>query len=224
MPRQRWCAPRPIWAEARRCSPRGSPRSKTSISFGPIDLSAQAKVEALQAALAQSRAPLGRVGDIQMQRASVAASRAALDMAEWRLAQRRVSRAGGWARGRRSRPPGRNHGSGRASRIAAASRQHLRAVLCSGSGDLATVHHGDLVTLACDGCPADLSATISFVSPQAEYTPPLIYSEFEQVQAGVPDRSPAAAGPGSQLNPGEPMEVRPVPPPNANTIREPALQ
>jgi HlyD family secretion protein len=31
-----------------------------------------------------------------------------------------------------------------------------------------TVHLSDPVALACDGCPADLPATISFISPQAE--------------------------------------------------------
>jgi HlyD family secretion protein len=74
---------------------------------------------------------------------------------------------------------------------------------------VSTVHRGDRVTLACDGCPADLTATISFVSPQAEYTPPLIYSESSKgklvfLVEALPRPDQAAS-----LNPGEPMEVRP---------------
>ena len=93
--------------------------------------SAQAKVAALQAALAQSRAPMGRDEEIQAQRKAVAAL--ARRAGHGRVAARATARcrAGWWARRRRSRPPGRNHGGGRAGRIAAAARQYLRAVFCS---------------------------------------------------------------------------------------------
>jgi len=75
---------------------------------------------------------------------------------------------------------------------------------------LATVHRGDAVMLGCDSCPSDLSGTVSFVSPQAEYTPPVIYSEESRgklvfmIEARPPrDRA-------SLLNPGQPVTVRPV--------------
>ena len=32
------------------------------------------------------------------------------------------------------------------------------------------------VTIHCDGCAADVSAKITYVSSEAEYTPPVIYS------------------------------------------------
>ena len=35
---------------------------------------------------------------------------------------------------------------------------------------------GSRVRIACDGCPADLTATISFIATEAEFTPPIIYS------------------------------------------------
>ena len=34
----------------------------------------------------------------------------------------------------------------------------------------------------CDRCPGDLAATVSFISPQAEYTPPVIYSEASRAK------------------------------------------
>ena len=58
------------------------------------------------------------------------------------------------------------------------------------------------VTLACDGCPADLSATISFVSPQAEYTPPLIYSESSKAKLVFLIEARPDAGPGGQAQSG----------------------
>ena len=32
----------------------------------------------------------------------------------------------------------------------------------------------------CDRCPPDFAATVSFISPQAEFTPPVIYSREER--------------------------------------------
>ena len=44
--------------------------------------------------------------------------------------------------------------------------------------ELASIHYGDEVELAFDHCPGGfLTATVQFISPQAEYTPPVIYSE-----------------------------------------------
>ena len=35
---------------------------------------------------------------------------------------------------------------------------------------------GDLLVVGCDGCPSDLSARISYISDEPEFTPPVIYS------------------------------------------------
>jgi multidrug efflux pump subunit AcrA (membrane-fusion protein) len=57
--------------------------------------SAQAKVEAMQAALAQSLAPIARSREIEAQSFAVAASKAALNMADRRLGQRHVTAPAG---------------------------------------------------------------------------------------------------------------------------------
>jgi HlyD family secretion protein len=38
----------------------------------------------------------------------------------------------------------------------------------------------DPISFACDGCPAEMSGKISFISQYAEYTPPVIYSQQER--------------------------------------------
>src|SRR5205085_10937968 len=43
--------------------------------------------------------------------------------------------------------------------------------------DLDRVKVGARVNVHCDGCAADFPATVRFVAPQAEYTPPVIYSD-----------------------------------------------
>jgi HlyD family secretion protein len=39
---------------------------------------------------------------------------------------------------------------------------------------------GQIVTIACDGCAADLAAKVSFIARQSEFTPPVIYSLEER--------------------------------------------
>jgi HlyD family secretion protein len=76
---------------------------------------------------------------------------------------------------------------------------------------LSGIHAGDPVSLTCDGCPADLSATISFISPQAEYTPPLIYSESSKAKLVFLVEARPPPDQAARLNPGQPVEVRPTP-------------
>jgi HlyD family secretion protein len=46
--------------------------------------------------------------------------------------------------------------------------------------ELAKLKIGQQVRVTCDGCAADLSAKIYFIATQAEYTPPVIYSQDER--------------------------------------------
>lgn len=42
---------------------------------------------------------------------------------------------------------------------------------------LAEIHLGQTITAYCDGCKTAIKANIHFIAPQAEYTPPVIYSQ-----------------------------------------------
>jgi len=70
---------------------------------------------------------------------------------------------------------------------------------------------GDKVRVSCDGCAADLTAEIYFISTTAEYTPPVIYSLDERnklvylIQAR-PSRP-------TSLRVGQPVSVYPAPKP-----------
>ena len=171
-------------------------------------LSAQAKVAAMQAALEQARGPMGRDDEIKAQGAAVAAARAALDMAAWRLAQRHVTAPAGGRVADVLARAGETMAAG-APVVSLLPPANIFVRFFVPEAEFSTIHAGDRVALACDGCPGNLIATISFISPQAEYTPPLIYSESSKsklvflVEARLPPDQAAT------LNPGEPMEVRP---------------
>jgi HlyD family secretion protein len=71
---------------------------------------------------------------------------------------------------------------------------------------LATLRRGAAVSVRCDGCSAPVPARIAFIAPQAEYTPPVIYSRENRsklvflVEARPDEPNPS-------LHPGLPVEV-----------------
>lgn len=73
---------------------------------------------------------------------------------------------------------------------------------------LATIHSGDPVVVTVDGVKEKFSGRISFISPRAEYTPPVIYSRESRaklvfmVEAVFPPESAV------RLHPGQPVDLR----------------
>jgi HlyD family secretion protein len=172
-------------------------------------MSAQAKVDGFRAALAQAHNPMGREGEIDAQRATVSAFRSALAMAEWRLAQRSVvAPAGGRVADVLARP-GETMTAG-APVVSLLPPENIFVRFFVPEAAIATMHRGDPVALACDACAAGLIATISFISPQAEYTPPLIYSESSKGKLVFLIEARPRPDQAAQFNPGQPVEVRPI--------------
>lgn len=177
--------------------------------------SATAKVQAAEAALAQMQAPMGREREIKAQRQAVDAARAALAMAQWRLDQRKVPAPVAARVADVLARPGETLAAG-APVVSLLPPENILVRFFVPETALATIHRGDTVALTCDGCAADLSATISFISPQAEYTPPVIYSESSRAKLVYLIEARPPPHQAQLLNPGLPVEVRPVaarPPP-----------
>jgi len=80
--------------------------------------------------------------------------------------------------------------------------------------DLSTVHLADSVALVCDNCPVDLEARISFIAPQAEYTPPFIYSETTRSKFVFLAEARPKPAEATRFNPGQPVTVQPRAPPS----------
>ena len=71
---------------------------------------------------------------------------------------------------------------------------------------VATVRIGDVVTVRCDGCGGDIPAKVRFIAPQAEFTPPVIYSrENRSNLVFLVEARPDVPNPA--LHPGLPVEV-----------------
>jgi HlyD family secretion protein len=171
--------------------------------------SATAKVAALEAALAQSRAPSGRPQEIAAQQAAMRALKAALEITEWRLSQRHVTAPAAGRIADVLARPGETMAAG-APVVSLLPPGNIFVRFFISESALPAMHLGDRVAIVCDGCPTDLSGTISFIAPRAEYTPPVIYSDESRAKLVfmIEARPPAAQAP--LLNPGQPVIVKPT--------------
>ncbi len=73
---------------------------------------------------------------------------------------------------------------------------------------LASIHYGDPVRVSVDGRREALSGTVSFISPRAEFTPPVIYSLESRGKLVYLVEAVFDAACAVQLHPGQPVDVR----------------
>jgi HlyD family secretion protein len=154
---------------------------------------------------------MGREGEINAQQQMVESLRAAVAMAQWRIDQRHVTAPAAGVVADVLARPGETIPAG-SPVVSLLPAENIFVRFFVPEGQLAEVHEDDRVALLCDRCPADLTASISFISPQAEYTPPVIYSEASRAKLvymveARPPRERAVL-----INPGEPIAVRPLSP------------
>lgn len=72
---------------------------------------------------------------------------------------------------------------------------------------IAALHQGDTAHVSVDGIAAPFSGTISFISPQAEYTPPVIYSRESRQKLVYLVELTFDQATAVKLHPGQPVTV-----------------
>lgn len=156
--------------------------------------------------LAVDRLP-DRTGQIDVQKAQVAAAKAALAQSNWKLGQKTVHttraglvfdtlyREGEWvAAGNpiiQLLPP-----------------ENIKVRFFVPEPVLGQFKLNQTVILHCDGCSADLPAQITYISTEAEYTPPIIYSNETRAKLVYMIEAHPNATDAAKLHPGQPLEVR----------------
>ena len=167
----------------------------------------KARVAAAEAQLRTALQPLGRDAERKAAEAEVAAARAAVAQAAWRLEQKSVIAPvagrvqdtyfveGEWVPAGRPvaslLPPG-----------------NVKVRFYVPEGILGSLSTGTDVEVRCDGCPAPVAAKISFISSQAEYTPPVLYSRDSRGKLLFLVEARPAPGDAAKLRPGQPIDVR----------------
>lgn len=166
---------------------------------------AQARVAQLASEVTVAQLP-SRGEQIKAQAAQVEAARAALAQATWKLDQKAVHamqagrvydtlyREGEWVAA-----------GGPVVRMLPPANVKVRFFVPEAVvGSLAI---GRAVTIRCDGCDGDIPATLTYVANEAEYTPPVIYSnETRSKLVFMVEARPAAAN-AVKLHPGQPVSV-----------------
>jgi len=166
---------------------------------------AAARLRSAEARLRTLKIPVGRLQEIQAQRAAADMARATLANAEWKLGQRSAEAPDSgrvldtYYRVGEMVPAG-------AAVLSLLPDGALRVRFFVPESQLPSVQIGAPVRVSCDGCSAPLDAQVSFVSPKPEYTPPVVYAGDARSKLVflVEARSRALQG----LHPGQPLDVR----------------
>ena len=165
-----------------------------------------ARVNELESQLDVARLP-GRDQQLKAQSRQVQAARAVLDQADWRVGEKFIAarkaglvydtlyREGEWvAAGNpvvRMLPP-----------------QNIKVRFFVPETLLGSLSVGRKVSLHCDGCAAEVPATVTYVAAEAEYTPPVIYSNETRGKLIYMIEAHPTPEDAVKLHPGQPLEVR----------------
>jgi HlyD family secretion protein len=187
---------------------RSGAASRQTVDQQRADLaSSVARVEAANAKLEQMRSPTGRQYEIAAQNAMVEQARAALAQAEWRLDQRHVVAPTGAQVSDTYARPGETINAG-VPVISLLPPQNILVRFFVPETELASVHIGETLAIGCDGCAPGLTATVSFIAPQPEYTPPVIYSESNRDKLVYLIEAHPPPDQAVRFKPGQPVDVR----------------
>jgi HlyD family secretion protein len=168
-------------------------------------LSTAARVRELQSQVAVARLP-GRIEQIRAQNAQVEAAQAALVQAQWKLDQKSqraphaglvfdtMYRSGEWV------PAG-------SPVVRMLPPENVKVRFFVPEAVVGSLAPGRHVLIHCDGCAADVPATLSFISDQAEYTPPVIYSNDSRAKLVFMVEARPQASDAPKLRPGQPVVV-----------------
>lgn len=169
---------------------------------------AVAAVRELEAKLAAGRLA-ARPDQIEAAAAAIEAARATLEQASWRLARREGYASQGGTVDDVYFRVGEYAGASQPI-VSVLPPENIKIRFFVPEPELGAIHVGDKVALTCDGCAAGLVGTVRFVSTEAEFTPPVIYSEETKAKLvymveARPDRTPEA------FHPGQPVRVTRAP-------------
>lgn len=169
---------------------------------------ARARVAGLEAEIEAARLP-GRPDAIRAAEAAVRAAAAALREAEWRLEQRQAAAPMTGLVDDTFYQPGEFVPAGQ-SVVSILPDGELKLRFFAPQPLLASFALGRQIAVTCDGCAGAIAATVSYIAPEAEYTPPVIYSEGRRDKlVFMIEAIPAEV---AGLNPGQPVEIRLVGP------------
>lgn len=165
-----------------------------------------ARVAELEAARRVATLPARRDERSAAQAQAEAASQA-LRASDWRTQQKRQSAPADALVADTFFRPGEYVAAGQPV-LALLPPANLKARFFVAEAEVATLAAGQAVTLRCDGCGEPIAARISRIATQAEYTPPVIYSNAQRAKLVFLVEAKPDAKDATRLRPGQPLDVR----------------
>lgn len=165
-----------------------------------------AKVAESESQLRTVRLPLGREKEIRAAEAEMEQARAVLAQSDWRLAQRAVA----------AMAPALVHDTFYSEGEWVPAGSPVVSLLPPGNVKLrffvpetalGALRTGQRVSATCDGCDAPVAATVSYISRQPEYTPPVIYSRTQRAKLVFLIEARPEPADAVRLHPGQPVDV-----------------
>lgn len=165
-----------------------------------------AQVEILRQQLSNARSALGRSAEVRGAEAELAAAHALVEQKRWQVDNKTVIipaageitelyyHSGEWV------PAGQAVAS-----LLPDNKRNIRFFVPETK--LASLKIGQPIRAHCDGCTAPIAATIDFIAAQAEYTPPLIYSQGAREKLVFRVEARPSPQDAAHLHPGQPVEV-----------------
>lgn len=182
----------------------GIPKAQLDDSRANAESTA-AQVRELSYQIDVARLP-GRQQQVSAQSAQVEAAQAAVAQAQWKLDQKQVTapapgrvydtlfRVGEWVQAGnpvvQMLPP-----------------QNVKVRFFVPETVVGALQPGRALTIHCDGCAADVAAKITYISNQAEFTPPVIYSNERRSKLVYLIEAHPAVAEADKLRPGQPVTV-----------------
>jgi HlyD family secretion protein len=168
----------------------------------------QARLDQTQAQLKLAQQSVGRAGELAVAQAEADAARSVLSQVQWKLEQK-AQRApvsalvhdtfyvrGEWVPAGKPvaslLPPG-----------------NIKVRFFVPEPVVGQLRVGQPVSVSCDGCGAPIPATLSFLSPSAEFTPPVIYSKDSRAKLVFMVEARPSLVDAPRLKPGQPVTVTP---------------
>lgn len=147
-----------------------------------------------------------REEEIKAARNQVAQAQAALDQAKWRLGQRRLMAPAAGIVTDLVRHPGELAGPS-APALTILPDGAVKLMIYVPEALLFGTSVGTRLDVHCSGCPQGLSATVSYVSQEPEFTPPVIYSAQTRQKLVYLVEARPEGGPATRLQPGQIVDV-----------------
>ena len=164
------------------------------------------KVAEAEAQTKTAKSSVGREAEIDAAQRELEATKAVLSQSDWKLAQKTVSSPvsglvqdtffsrGEWV------PAGQPV-------VSLLPPENIKVRFFVPETIVASLKVGQSVSVTCDACGEAIASTISFIAPQPEFTPPIIYSKESRGKLVFYIEAKPARELATKLHPGQPLDV-----------------